>query len=135
MVTAVDTNVLIDVFQADPRFGKASSEALMRALDEGAAVVCDVVWVELAAFLGSSQQLAELMANLNVAYLPMSREAADLAGDTWRQYKSRGGQRERVAADFLIGAHAMAQCDRLLTRDSGFCRSYFQQLEVIDPAT
>jgi predicted nucleic acid-binding protein len=45
-----------------------------------------------------------------------------------------GGTRERVIADFLIGAHAMAKADRLLTRDRGFYRRYFKDLTVLDPS-
>ncbi len=36
--------------------------------------------------------------------------------------------------DFLIGAHALAQCDRLLTRDRGFYKEYFGKIRIVDPA-
>jgi len=39
-----------------------------------------------------------------------------------------------VAADFLIGAHALRQADRLLTRDHGFYRTCFNGLRVLDPS-
>lgn len=35
MITAVDTDVLLDVFGADPTFGAASKEALGAGLDAG----------------------------------------------------------------------------------------------------
>jgi hypothetical protein len=35
VITAVDTNVLLDVFGADPKFSPASAEALRRCLREG----------------------------------------------------------------------------------------------------
>ena len=41
---------------------------------------------------------------------------------------------ERVIADFLVGAHAVTGSDRLLTRDRGFYRSYFERLAVLDPS-
>jgi len=44
-----------------------------------------------------------------------------------------GETRRRIAADFLIGAHAFVQCDRLLSRDSGFFRKYFSDVTLIVP--
>ena len=41
--------------------------------------------------------------------------------------------RDRVVADFLIGAHAAQQADALLTRDRSFYRRGFR-VRIIDPA-
>jgi len=48
-------------------------------------------------------------------------------------YRRRGGGRDRIAVDFLIGGHAAAQTERLLTRDLGFYRKYFKGLAVVSP--
>jgi predicted nucleic acid-binding protein len=50
-----------------------------------------------------------------------------------RPFRNRFGHRERVVADFLIGAHALLQCQGLITRDAGFFRDYFKGLKVIVP--
>lgn len=133
MITAVETNVLVDVFRNDPIFCAASSDALRACIREGKLVVCDIVWAELAALFESKELLRENLEILGVDCLPVSREAASLAGRMWRGYREKGGARERVIADFMVAAHSKVQCDRLLTRDRGFSRGHFADLRVLDP--
>ena len=134
MITAVDTSVLIDVFGADPRFGAASANALRLCLNEGALVACDVVWSETRAAFPGDGAFVQALSALGVGYSAPAEPAATMAGIAWRKYRAAGGKRDRVMADFLIGAHAAAQCDRLLTRDRGYYKKYFSGLNIVDPS-
>jgi len=133
VITAIDTSVLIDVFGADPTFGEASKDAIRSCAEAGALVACAAVWAEVTSAFPSADAARAGMGRLEVAFSPTSHDAALLAGTCWRKYREAGGPKKRVAADFLIGAHAVEQADRLLTRDTGFYRAYFKRLSIVDP--
>lgn len=134
MITAIDTNVLLDVFGADAKFGEASARELRRRIAEGAIVACEVVWIEAAAAFSSAAAFEEAMKTLGVGFSYVNERTVVAAARAWRGYRARGGKRERVVADFLVGAHAMEQCDRLLSRDRGFYRECFNGLKLLDPS-
>jgi len=134
VITGVDSIVLIDVLEADPTFGEASRSALKRCSREGSIVACDVVWAEISTVYGRElDRLLTALDSVGLGYLPIEKSAALTAARQWRCFRKDGGGRARIAADFLIGGHALEQCDRLLTRDRGFYRRYFKELTVIDP--
>lgn len=134
MITAVDTNVLLDVFTADPRFGNASRTALAACLQQGSLIASEVVWAETAAAFPGRPSFERAMETLGVTFDPVVPRTAQDAGAAWRRYRQAGGTRRRVLADFLIGAHAALQADRLVTRDRGFYGTYFPRLQLLDPA-
>ncbi len=134
MITAVDTSVLLDIFGADTEFGSRSADAMRSCSSEGRIVACEVVWAETRAGFATSTDATAAFASLRVDFSPLDAAVALLAGEGWRAYRVAGGNRERVIADFLIGAHARTHADRLLTRDRGFYRRYFQDLRILDPA-
>jgi hypothetical protein len=132
VITAVDTNILIDILEPDPVHGMRSKEALKKCLQEGAVVACGVVWAEVATAYGNNpNELVEALRAMRIGFSAMSIEAALGAARSWHTYRRRGGGRDRIAADFLIGGHAAVQCDRLLTRDRGFYRTHFTHLTVV----
>jgi len=132
-VIAVDSSVLVDVLAGDPRFADISLASLGEALGAGDVVVCDAVVAEIHTLLAGSESTMEGLSSLGIRYLPTTEQAAVRAGHMQRRFLDRGGQRERVVADFLIGAHALLQCDALVTRDADFFRDYFKGLKVIEP--
>lgn len=134
MITAVDTNVLLDVLGADATFGPRSRDALTRCIGDGALLMSDVAWIETAAAFPDPSTADSALASIGVTFDPTRQKAATAAATAWRAYRESGGPRSRVVADFLIGAHAQVQADRLLTRDRGFYRKYFAGLVVLDPS-
>ncbi len=134
MITAIDTSVLLDVFGEDTEFGPRSAGALRRCMAEGSLIACEVVWAETAAWFPDTQGADSALGTLRVGYSQLDAPAALAAGRAWRAYRKAGGTREREIAYFLIGAHAAAQAERLLTRDRGFYRGHFAGLAIVDPS-
>ena len=130
MITAVDTSVLLDVFLADERHGAQSKQRLREAYDAGALIACDVVYAELAPAFDDREALDSALREINVTLAPLDASMAWDAGRRWLRYRHAGGPRERILADFLIGAHAIAAADRFLTRDRGFYGTYFPGIEA-----
>jgi predicted nucleic acid-binding protein len=134
VITAVDTSVLLDVFRGDPQFGPRSAAALRRCLAEGSLIACEAVWAETGASFADAAQAEKELSSLRIGFSALDSPISLTAGQAWRAYRKAGGIRKRVVADFLIGAHALARADRLLTRDRGFYRKYFTGLEILDPS-
>ena len=130
MITALDTNVLLDVFLPDSRFAAESAERLKNAYDEGALILCDIVYAELVPQFGNRSKLDSALATINASISSLDADIAFLAGERWGLYRKSGGERKRIITDFLIGAHAATKAQRFLTRDRGFYKSYFPELKI-----
>jgi predicted nucleic acid-binding protein len=131
MITAVDTNILLDVFLPDPKFSKTSSELLRNAYDDGGLIICEIVYAELVPQFRDRNTLDRTLKQINVTLSPFGAETAFVAGEKLMQYRKSGGRRDRIITDFLIGAHAISKAERFLTRDRGFYSTYFKALQLL----
>ncbi len=128
MITAADTNVLLDVFVPSDEYGPQSREWIREAYNAGAIVVCDVVYAELVPSFGDRASLEDALHGIGATLSPINSAMAYEAGLRWKRYRGAGGPRERIITDFLIGAHATVVADVFLTRDRGFFSTYFPEL-------
>ena len=128
MITAVDTDVLLDILHGDELHGPESRELLKAAYDAGAVVVCDIVYAELVPAFDGRPLLDDTLRQINASLSPITTDIAYEAGLRWQRYRRVGGPRERIITDFLIGAHALSTADAFLTRDRGFYATYFPEL-------
>ena len=133
MITAIDTNILLDILGPDEKFYQGSAAALQQSATDGSLVVCDIVYAELAIHFERQQECDDFLESNEIRVHSLNREAHFLASRAWRAYRQQGGKRTRILADFLIGAHAQKQAARLLTRDRGFYRTLFPSLNLYDP--
>lgn len=131
----VDTNIFIDIFGPPTRFRDWSVKQISSLRTTSAFVLSPIVWAELAGMRDSEADLAMLLARLDLSREALPFSAAYRAGLAHRDYRTRGGNRERTLPDFLVGAHAVARGHRLLTRDATRYRTYFPELLMISPET
>ena len=132
MKSAVDSSLLFDIVKGAPGAATAQT-ALEAALARGSLCVCAVVVAELGRYFDQEQDLRDFLAACQIDHDPLSMDTALEAARIMRGYARNKGPRERVAPDFLIGAHALTQADALLTTDAGFFRHYFEGLSVVSP--
>ena len=133
MTTAVDSNVLIDLIGGRTLFTEASISALDAARMDGALIICPVVAAEISGHFATPAALLSVLADMQILIEEFDARALHLAGTTFIRYRQRSAKpRERMLADFLVGAHAQHQADTLLTRDRGYYRTYFPKLRLID---
>jgi predicted nucleic acid-binding protein len=138
-VIAIDTSVLVDYIGDGPA-AQAAEDALRTALMSGPVVACEVVVSEVVAGLGHSSVVMETLEAIGVGFSPLELRSAVRAGEMQRRYKERlrrGAEArpsgQRTVPDFIIGAHALLQCQGLITRDAAFFRDYFKGLRIIVP--
>jgi predicted nucleic acid-binding protein len=130
---AVDSSVLIDILNDSPR-AEVSELALRGALEKGPVVMCDVVVAEVCSAFLQSDEVLQTIESLGVQFSPLKQSAAARAGEMQKRYRDRKGKYPRVLPDFLVGAHALLQCEALITHDAEFVRDYFKGLKVIVPS-
>lgn len=135
MIAAVDTNILLDILIPNENYYDASSAAIEHAAGHGLLVICDMVYAELCGQFEHQHDCDAFLDASEIRVQALSREAHFRASRAWRAYRSRGGKRNRILADFLIGAHAEKHANSLISRDRGFYGDYFPGLVLVDPTS
>ena len=137
MRTAIDTNIFSAIWS-----GESSVPELIQKLgmakSEGALLICPAVFAELHAYPGASAEFVTGMLRATGVSVDYALEEATWseAGQRFSAYSARrrtsgGDSARRILTDFLIGAHALRQAERLLTLDAGIYRRNFAELRLL----
>jgi predicted nucleic acid-binding protein len=132
-VLLVDTNVLLDVLQSDPKWAAWSQGQLDAASATDSLAINAVIYAELSISFARIEELEAVIEEAALHVEPIPREALFLAGKVFLSYRNSSGTKYNVVPDFFIGAHAAVMNWAIITRDVGRYRTYFPTVNLITP--
>ena len=138
MITAIDTNVLIALWDTSDASNVAAQNALDKAYDSGSLIISGAVFAELLGPSGRTEGIIESFLSdtgITVEWKmdeAIWRSAARAyQGYVKRRCKQKLPEPRRIITDFLIGAQAFVNNYRLLTLDKRIYKAAFPQLNVV----
>jgi predicted nucleic acid-binding protein len=137
MLSAIDTNVISALWSKEPAH-RGMKELLFQARQLGGLLICAPVYAELLAYPGASKSFVDRFlddTSITVDF-ELSKDIWTVAGEAFAAYaerrrKDKAGQPKRLLVDFVVGAHAQAVANRLLTLDAERYRSAFSKLRLV----
>lgn len=137
MRTAIDTNVLSALWSKEP-FAFDVARDLGDAKSEGGLVIGAPVYAELLAhpkatevFVDSFLSDTGIVVDFDLKKLVWLEAGRRFARYARRRRRSSQPEPRRLLADFIIGAHALTQADRLMTLDPKPYGRDFPELKLI----
>ena len=137
MTTAIDSNILVALWDADDTLHRSARQLLEEAAEAGQLVISGLVYAELLAAPGRSEEFLDRFCEetgIRVEWELKERVCRE-AGNAYQKYAERRRKQgtngpRRILADFLIGAHALVNGYKLLTLDGRLYRASFPKLRV-----
>ena len=154
MINSVDTNIFLDILIPDAVQLQSSLRCLSTIDPNDELIISEVVFAELGSQFKSFNDLTKFIRDTGIKLVLSNENSLFEASRAWKKYSERKNNtvicpacgkkqtlicgscaevislREHILSDFLIGAHAKIQADRLITGDRGFYRTYFKDLMI-----
>lgn len=131
--TLVDSCVLIDVLANDPEWADWSLQKLDLLGQQAPLVINPIILAEISPRFDRAADLDAALQMLPIKREALPWDAAYLAGQAFKIYRTAKGSKRSPMPDFYIGAHALIGNMRLLTRDAVRFQTYFPKLNIVCP--
>jgi predicted nucleic acid-binding protein len=138
MTTAIDTNVIVALWDQDDAVNSAAQSALDAALRRGHLVLPGPVFAELLACPGRSEGFLDAFLKDTGISVDWDLDEAiwRKAGLAFQNYAARRRKQRdyglrRILADFLTGAYALERRCHLLTLDDHLYRASFPGITIV----
>jgi len=138
MITVVDTNIIVALWDKDPSLSSAAQSALDAALERGGLIIAAPVFAELMACPGRDEAFLNSFFEDTGIMIDWDLDEAvwRAAGRAFQAYATRRREHgdsgpRRILADFVIGAHAAQKGFQLLTLDDRLYRAAFPGLRIV----
>ena len=129
----VDTNILIDVVNDDPRWADWSIHQLRVQSKIHVLSINPIIYSELSSAFSKIEDLDDVLQTMGLKFVQIPKPALFLAAKAFLMYRKNGGNKHNVLGDFFVGAHAAVSRLPVLTRDTQRFQTYFPSVELVSP--
>ena len=129
----VDTNILIDVVNDDPRWADWSIHQLRVQSKIHVLSINPIIYSELSSAFSKIEELDDVLQTMGLKFVQIPKPALFLAAKAFLMYQKKGGNKHNVLGDFFVGAHAAVSRLPVLTRDAQRYQTYFPSVELVSP--
>jgi predicted nucleic acid-binding protein len=129
----VDTNILIDVLNNEPRWADWSIHQLRVQSKIHVLSINPIIYSELSCAFSKIEDLDDVVQVMGLKHLQIPKPGLFLAAKAFQAYRKKGGTKHNILGDFFVGAHAAVSRLPVLTRDVQRYKTYFPSVQLVSP--